>query len=167
MAASTQISVNEYLKTVCRPDCDYVEGALEERNVGELDHAWTQGRLVTFFMSRFRETGVAALPECRVQVRPTRFRIPDMAITRGKPDEQILTRPPLLCIEILSPEDTISKMNARIQDYLEFGVPTVWLVDPRERRIWIYRQTGMQEATGEIVKLDGTPIEIPFSEIFD
>jgi Uma2 family endonuclease len=167
MAASTQTSVEEYLKTAYRPDCDYVDGVIEERNLGERDHSWTQGRLVTFFMSQFRETGIAALPEWRVQVRPTRFRIPDVVVTRGKPEEQILTKPPLLCIEILSPEDTVSRTNARIQDYLDFGVPVVWVVDPAERTLWIYRRSGMEQAMGPTLKLDGTSIEVPFSEIFD
>ncbi len=102
-----------------------------------------------------------------VQVRTRRFRVPDVVVTRGKPEEQILTKPPLLCIEILSPEDTISRTNARVQDYLEFSVPVVWVVDPRERSVWMYRKDGMQQATGEVVKLDGTSIEVPFSEIFD
>lgn len=167
MAATTQISVEEYLKTSYRPDCDYLDGVVEERNLGERDHGWTQGRLVTFFMSRFRETGIAAIPEWRVQVRPKRFRVPDVVVTHGKPDEQILTKPSLLCIEILPPDDTISRTNARVQDYLEFGVPVVWIIDPRERKVWIYRRNGMQEAVGEVVKLEGTSIEVPFSEIFD
>jgi Uma2 family endonuclease len=167
VAAGTQISVEEYLKTVYRPDCDYVDGVLEERNVGERDHSWIQGSIVTFFRSRFRETGVAALPEWRVQLRPTRFRIPDVVITRGKPDEQILTKPPLACVEILSPEDTVSRTNARIQDYLDFGVPVVWVVDPAEKLIWIYRQNGMEQAVGPAIRLNGASIEVPFSEIFD
>lgn len=167
MTASTQISVEEYLKTAYRPDRDYVDGVVEERNLGELDHSWIQGKLVSFFMNRFRETGVGALPEWRFQVKSTRFRIPDVVVTRGKPDEQILTKPPLLCIEILSPEDTVSKTNKRIQEYLEFGVPVVWLVDPAEKTVWIYRPNGMEQATGDSIKLDGTPIEIPFAEIFD
>lgn len=167
MAAGLQISVEEYLKTVYRPDCDYLDGLVEERNLGERDHAWIQGRLIAFFMSRFGETGIAALPEWRFQVKPTRFRIPDVIVTLGKPDERILTKPPLVCIEILSPEDTVSRMNARIQDHLDFGVPVVWVIDPAERRVWIYRSNGMQEAAAGSVKLDDTSIEVPFSEIFD
>jgi len=167
MAASTQIPVEQYLKTAYHPDRDYVDGVVEERNLGEWDHSFIQTRLIIFFMTRSEEADIIAVPEWRFQVRPTRFRIPDVVVIRGKPDEQILTKPPLLCIEILSPEDTVSRTNARVQDYLEFGVPVVWLVDPTERRIWIYRPTGMQEALGEVVKLDGTSIEVPFSEIFD
>lgn len=167
MAASTQISVEEYLKTAYRPDRDYVEGTLEERNVGEVDHGLVQARLAHYFLNLYKETGLLAITELRMKVSKNKYRIPDLVATAGKPEEQLLTKPPLLCIEILSREDTISRMNQRIRDYLEFGVPVVWLVDPREQRIWIYRQTGMQEAAGEIVKLDGTSIEIPFSEIFD
>ena len=166
MATGTQISVEEYLHTVYRPDCDYVDGVVEERNLGERDHSWIQGTLVAFFLTRFKETGIAALPEWRFQTKPTRFRIPDIVATRGKPDEQILTKPPLLCIEIVSPEDRVSRTNLRIQEYLDFGVPVVWLIDPAERRVWVYRKTGMTEAT-ESVSLDGTDITVPFSEIFD
>jgi Uma2 family endonuclease len=166
MAAGTQISVEEYLHTAYRPDCDYVDGVVEERNLGERDHSWIQGKLVAFFLARFRESGIAALPEWRFQTKPTRFRIPDVVVTRGKPDEQILTRPPLVCIEILSPEDRFSRTNLRIQEYLDFGVPVVWLIDPAERRVWIYRKNGIEEATGS-VSLDGTDITVPFSEIFD
>jgi hypothetical protein len=35
MAVGIQISVEEYLHTVYRPDCDYVEGVVEKRNLGE------------------------------------------------------------------------------------------------------------------------------------
>jgi hypothetical protein len=60
MPAATQISVEEYLKTVYRPDRDYVDGVVEERNFGEWDHSWIQGNLITFFHSRFRQTGITA-----------------------------------------------------------------------------------------------------------
>ena len=167
MASAAQISVDEYLKTVYRPDCDYVGGVVEERNLGEIDHGLTQARFAQFFLNLYKKFGLVAMTEVRMQIQPNRFRIPDVVVTRGKPQGRVLTKPPLLCIEILSPEDTISRVNARITDYLEFGVPTVWLIDPTEHRIWIYRPTGMEEATGGSVKLDGTDIEVPFAEIFD
>lgn len=167
--ASTQtlISVEEYLHTAYSPDCDYVDGMVEERNLGETDHSWIQTGVASFFRSRYAATGITALVEWRFQTRPTRFRIPDVVVVRGKPDEQILTKPPLLCVEILSPEDRMSKVNGRIKEYLDFGVPVVWLVDPQERKLWIYRPTGMSEATGESVKVDGTDLEVPLTEIFD
>lgn len=167
MTASTQISVEEYLKTVYRPDCDYVDGVVEERNLGEYDHGTVQIRLAAFFLSRSKETGLLPVTEVRMRLRSGKYRVPDVLVTRGKPDEQILTKPPVLCIEVLSPEDRLSRVNQRIQDYLEFGVPVVWLVDPAEKAVWIYRPNGMEQATGESIKLDGTSIEVPLSEIFD
>ncbi len=162
MPAATQISIDEYLHTVYRPDCDYVDGTLQERNGGELDHGWVQGRLIVAFTIR----GFAAIPEWRFQIREMRFRVPDVVVTKERPEEQILRSSPLACIEILSPEDIVTRVNTRIQDYLQFGVPVVWLIHPTERSIWIYRPSGMEEASDPI-RLDGTSIEIPFSEIFD
>jgi len=167
VTVSAPVSLETYLRTVYRPDCDFVDGVLQERNVGESDHSWIQLRIGSFFLNRFPETGIVAIPEWRFQVKPTRFRIPDLVVVRGRPNERILTQTPLLCIEILSPEDTISRMNVRIQDYLDFGVPEVWLVDPQERRVWIHRRDGMQEATGAAIRADGASIEVPVAEIFD
>lgn len=167
MGAATRISLEEYLKTVYRPDRDYVDGVVEERNLGETDHGLVQTRFAYFFMTLYKQTGLLPITELRMRVSRDKYRIPDLVVTRGKPNEQVLTTPPVLVIEVLSREDKLSRLNARVQDYLEFGVPVVWVVDPAERMIWIYRRDGMEQATGGSVKLDGADIEIPFSEIFD
>jgi Uma2 family endonuclease len=166
MATNVQISVDEYLKTVYRPDCDYVDGAVEERNLGEVDHSYVQGRFTYLLTALWPKTGLLPLPEVRMRTRPNRYRVPDIALTQGKPDEQVLTKPPVLCIEVLSPEDRTSRVNTRVREYLDFGVPTVWVVDPVEKRVWVYRNGGMEEAEGS-VRLDGTRIEILLSDIFD
>jgi len=165
-SAQTLIPVEDYLKTAYSPDCDYVDGIIEERNLGERDHAWIQTQIAALITSQFRKTGIAAIVEWRFQTSPTRFRIPDVVVVRGKPDEQILTKAPLLCIEILSSEDRMSRVNGRIKEYLDFGVPAVWLVDPEEQKVWIYRQTGMEEASGNTAHVDGTELELPLAEIF-
>ena len=45
MAATALVSVEEYLSSVYDPDRDYVDGELEDRNVGEKDHAKAQFRV--------------------------------------------------------------------------------------------------------------------------
>ncbi len=144
-----------------------MDGAVEERNLGERDHSWIQGNLVSVSSTPLPRDWHCCAAGVAFQIKPTRFRIPDVVVTLGKPEEQILTKPPLLCIEILSPEDTVSRVNQRVQEYLAFGVPLVWVIDPADKRIWIYRPNGMEEAQGGSVALDGTSIVIPFSEIFD
>jgi len=41
-----------------------------------------------------------------------------VCVVLGEPGEQILTKPPLICIEILSRDDRMSRLEERIDDYL-------------------------------------------------
>ena len=110
MATGTSVSVQEYLHTPYQPDCDYVDGVVVERNLGEYDHAKLQTAVVAWFFARRRELGIHVLAELRVQVSPTRFRVPDLcAVVGEEPREQILTQPPFLCIEVLSVEDRLNE----------------------------------------------------------
>jgi len=167
MPAGTLISVSEYLSTSYRPDCDYVDGEVLERNLGEYDHAKLQKKLILYFGTREEEWRIHVVPEQRVQVSPTRFRVPDVCVVAGsEPDEQVFTKPPMLCIEILSPEDTMSRMQERINDYLAFGVSHVWVLDPRTRRGYDYTTAGMHEAKDGILRTQDPQIYLPLAEFF-
>ena len=52
MSTGTLISVEEYLATSYRPDCDYVDGHVVERNLGEFDHSSLQTAVLFYFASR-------------------------------------------------------------------------------------------------------------------
>src|SRR6516165_8531047 len=109
------ISIAEYLASSYDPDREYIDGILEERHLGEYDHARLQLVLGGWFLRREREWNIRTLVEQRIQVRATRFRVPDVTVLdRAQPVEQILTHPPLIVIEILSPQDTWPRMEARI-----------------------------------------------------
>ncbi|MGH7169828.1 MAG: Uma2 family endonuclease [Gemmataceae bacterium] len=45
---------------------------------------------------------------------------------------------PTLVVEVRSPNDRMSKINRRIEQYLTWGVPLVWLVDPEDKTVTIY-----------------------------
>lgn len=167
MATNTLISVAEYLSTSYRPDCDYVDGEVQERNLGEYDHAKIETFLSFFFYGKRKEWGIRVVSEIRVQVRPTRFRIPDVCVLAGDaPTEQIIRHPPLLCIEVLSPSDTIARMRDRIRDYLEMGVRQVWLFDPASRSAMICEGSTMTEQTEGSLRLPGTAMAIALAEVF-
>lgn len=122
MSATTRVSVEEYLATTCDPDCDYIDGEILERNMGETEHGGLQAALTGWLYANRRRLGIHVFTETRVQVKPARFRVPDICVATGaKPSERILTTPPFLCIEILSPEDRMSRMQERIDDYLAMG----------------------------------------------
>ena len=102
--APTQISMEEYLHTVYKPDRDYVNGELEEREVGEWDHATWQGVLVRFFGARDKKWGIFVRPELRVRVAVGSVRIPDVCIVSATaPVEQVVTVPPLATVQVPVP----------------------------------------------------------------
>jgi Uma2 family endonuclease len=167
MATRTLISVEEYLTTSYRPDCDYVDGEVVERNLGEWDHSSLQGRILVYLWNRYYKDGVRVAPEQRVQVKPARFRIPDVCVVLREPGEKILTKPPFICIEVLSPEDRMSRVRQRITDYLEMGVPYVWVLDPETKQAYTATPTeGLRELKTGILKTENPALEVPLSEIF-
>ena len=167
MASRTLISVEEYLGTSYRPDCDYVDGEVVERNLGEWDHSSTQGAILIYLGVRQKQWGIRVVPEQRVQVGPRRFRIPDVCVVLGEPGEQILRKPPFLCLEIMSPEDRMPRVRERVDDYLAMGVAYIWVLDPRTKQTWtITPAEGWREEKSGILKTGNPALEVPLSEIF-
>lgn len=132
MAVGHLISAEEYLHTSFEHDAEYVEGRIVYRSMPKLPHSIMQGFLVYRLYQMAARLGIVALPEQRVrtQKKPDRYRVPDVCVTFGMPQDEVLTSPPFLCIEIISPDDTVSEMREKIREYLDFGVEYVWVVDP-------------------------------------
>ena len=162
-----RVPVEVYLATSYRPDCDYVDGEVLERNLGTFDHAFVQGLLIKLFLNHAGEWNCLAIPEQRVRIDGGRYRIPDVCVIR-KSDrrEQIITQRPLICIEILSPEDRLLRMRERVDDFLSIGTEHVWIVDPGQRKGYDCSKTGFQEPDGGILAVPGTPIRVVLSELF-
>jgi Uma2 family endonuclease len=131
MATSTLLSLLEYMKTNYRPDREYVDGELLERNVGKWEHARLQALLAAWFQSQEKTWSVKVATEQRVQVSPCRVRIPDVMLVPRGPQPEVIVQPPVLVVEILSPDDT--ETQSRSADYLRMGVPCVWIIDPTSR----------------------------------
>jgi Uma2 family endonuclease len=84
-----------------------------------------------------------------------------------QPREPIITVPPLILIEVLSKDDSLRSMRERVDDYFNFGVQHVWILDPATRRAYVCSRTGFQEPqTGELV-VPGTPIRLVLNDLFD
>jgi Uma2 family endonuclease len=167
MKAPTLVSVDEYLRTSYRPDCDYVDGEVLERNVGERDHSKLQREFILYLGTRAKKWGIHVFPEQRVQVAPHRFRIPDVCVVVGRePDEQVFHRPPFICKEVLSKDDSLRSVQKRVDDYLKFGVPYVWVFDPFDRRAWTYNIGGSREVMDGVLRTENPSIEISLPEVF-
>jgi Uma2 family endonuclease len=83
----------------------------------------------------------------------------------AEPDEQIFTTPPFICIEILSAEDRVSRVQERIGDYLAFGVPYVWIIDPKTRKAWRCTAGHIQEVAE--LRTENPAILVPLAELFE
>ena len=85
MATTTRLAVpvSEYLHSSYSPDCDYVDGEVLERNLGERDHGRLQLKLGAYFLARQAQWNTYAIVEQRVQVRQGKFRIPDVCVILG------------------------------------------------------------------------------------
>lgn len=160
------VTVGEYLGSVYRPDVDYVDGELEERNVGEFDHADIQKAVLLVLAAQERKAGVRAMQELRVQVSPTRFRVPDVCLLPAGLRTQIILQAPLLCIEVLSPRDSIMRMRLRCEDYLRMGVPAVWIFDPEARTTYVLTANGIQQHSEGTLTLQGSAIALDVVAIF-
>ena len=166
--AEPLLSVEEYLASTYHPDCEYNEGMLEERNLGEFEHSFLQAVLVTLFTNQIAAWGVFALPEQRVQMRPRRYVVPDVTVLRmGAKRESILTRPPLITIELMSPKDTLRNAAKKSVEYLEFGVEHVWIIDPIRRVAYIATQAGLELVPSGELTVTGTPILVKINDLFD
>jgi Uma2 family endonuclease len=165
VAATTQISLSEYLRTSYRPDREYIDGELQERNVGKTDHARVQALLAAWFFNHESEWDVLVTTEQRIRVGGDRVRIPDVTLVRpGALNEDVLTDPPLCVIEILSPDDTYTKTADRAQDYRKMGIENIWLIDPGTRSGQAATSSGWRD-TMEF-SIEGTPIGLSLAEIF-
>jgi Uma2 family endonuclease len=164
MAATALVTVEDYLKMSADPDCEYVAGVIEERPVGEYDHSTWQIALAAFFLAREKELGILSRPELRVQVAADSFRVPDVVLLkREAPREQIITHPPLAVFEILSPEDSMTRMLEKLAEYERMGIAAIWVIEPK--RLLYYRYREGQLTPGTIFELPGAGFSVPFSEI--
>ena len=165
MAIATQVSVETYLKSAYEPDVDYVDGELEERNVGEFDHSVVQQEIAFWFSLHAKAWRVRSVIEQRTRVASTKIRVPDVSVfLRSTPIEQVFTRPQLIAVEVLSAEDRHSRMDRKIQNYIEFGVSNIWVVDPRKREGWNCSDGNWIRTDRFIVP--NSPIYLSLAELF-
>ncbi len=163
------LTLDEYILTSYRPDCDFVDGYLEERILGTPKHAYLQMKLGAWFGAREKEWNIVVMGDVRTRVGINRVRLPDVAILVKESadfDAPLLQTPPLIAIEILSPEDRLNRVTIRLGDFLTMGVPFIWLIDPVKRAAYTYTAAGLQPANTQRLTLPNSPIYLDLPELF-
>ncbi len=171
MDTSTLVSIEDYLKTVYRPDVEYIDGelrlknsALEENPMVMWAHVRLQSLLCAWFDRHEDEWGIIGGPEARTRVSGTRVRLPDIVMIPAGPSPQTLVDPPLIVVEIVSPSDSYSEIDERMRDYASMGVPNLWIIDPQQR---VARER-RGDAWVDVVRLTvpGSPIYVDIPALF-
>jgi Uma2 family endonuclease len=156
-AATTFVTVEEYLRSSFAPDAEYVDGQIEERAVGENDHSAWQDAILAWFRQQAQTGQIRVRPELRVQVAPTCFLVPDVTLLdRNLPIEQIVTHPPVAVFEILSPADALKRVMTKCGMYERMGIQTILVIDPDGPK---YRYAG-----GRLEPLETRAFDLPGSQ---
>jgi Uma2 family endonuclease len=160
-------TVREYLSTSWSPDRELVDGRIEERNLGEKDHSIIQRFLTVLFAIKRAEWEVEVFPELRTQTAAKNFRVPDVLVVRAGEDfKRYITRPPLIAVEILSPEDRLTVMQEKAAEYRRFGIENIWIIDPEPRKAYRYTDSSLEEVHAGELTVPETPIRVVLSELF-
>jgi Uma2 family endonuclease len=163
MSTKLLMSVEEYLRTSFEDgDRDYVDGEVEERSVGTGAHSFLQIWLGSYFLN----LGLHARTELRTNISASRYRVADVSVwpRHQRPGLGIPQHPPMLTIEILSPEDRLTRVLPRIQDFLAAGVSTVWVIDPEERKALQFTQSDKAGSLTNVLTLpeEGIALDLDF-----
>lgn len=161
----TPMPIEQYLRNMYHPDRDYADGCAEQRNVGEYEHGKVGFRLAQLLDGHSREWKIDVVPECRLQVTPNRFRVPDILVLRqGVTARPYPTTAPLICVEVLSPEDTWARTRVRLDDYRLMGVENIWILEPVTRSAFVYDESGYRNVA--VFAVAGTGIAVQVADIF-
>ena len=88
-------------------------------------------------------------------------------ILSSDPRDPIVRQAPFLCIEILSSEDRVSRLNERLSDYFQMGVRYVWVLDPMSKRAFCYTPGEMHEVLDGVLRTTDPDIEVPLADAFE
>ena len=165
MANNAIMPVAEYLRSSW-PDGDreYVHGEVIEKPMPPKAHAKIRKQLLLLFSRWEASTGLCALPELRCLVAPQVYRIPDVAVFAGEPEEETPSEPACAVIEILSPDDRMTALLEKLREYRDWGVAHIWAIDPDGRRIYEFGSDGLRE-TGSL-RLPEFQIAVPSGDLF-
>lgn len=100
---------------------------------------------------------------------PDTVRAPDVAfVTKARVEqagdfEGFWPGPPDLAVEVISPGDSYTEVEEKVEEYLNAGASAVWVVDPKRRTITVYRSLTEITILTENDTLDGEDIIPGFS----
>lgn len=165
MDTKTQIRAEDYLRMTFEHDAEFVHGEIVERSMPDLSHSRIQTLLAFLFESLRRSHRLYGYVELRMKIAEGVYRIPDVAAFAGIPPErEVPDRPPLVIVEILSKDDRHVELMQKLEEYHNWGVGHIWVIDPSLKRFSMYTDLGLQNVSS--LSLADYPFELTPAELF-
>jgi Uma2 family endonuclease len=138
MSTTTQVTLEQYYEMLpnYEREPEFDDGEIVERPMPTKPHS----EMLEFLIFAFRafRPEFRSYPEWTIAPREGSRRIPDLCLC-ASPSET-----PLLCVEIISPDDKASVLRKKIKEYLAWGVEYVWVVDPVELDGDVHTNAGVE-----------------------
>jgi len=164
MATKAQITAEQYLHMTFEHDAEFVRGEIVERTLPDLLHSATQAKVcfqLANLRSRFRLLPCIGI---RMKLVEGLYRVADVAVFSNHPVEDYPEQPPLVVVEIISPDDRHHYVMKKLEEYRNWGVQNIWVVDPLSKRFAIYTEMGLQYISS--LALADYPFELSPSVLF-
>jgi Uma2 family endonuclease len=116
------------------------------------------------------EAGVLLSPDDETAVGVDVVYVQPELAARQTGESTVVNGVPTLMVEILSPSSTEERTNEKIDAYMEAGVPLVWIIDPHDRTVTVYRPGAEPELFPASRELTAEPhlpgFRVPVAELF-
>ena len=133
-------------------DYELVNGELVERHMGA-ESSWIASKLIglIYLWCQGRLPGHLFTTDCGYQCFPDdseRVRRPDVSFIRcgrflgERVPRGYIRISPDLAVEVISPNDLASEIAVKVEEYLEAGVPLVWVISPDAETVTVHRADG-------------------------
>lgn len=161
--------------------CELVQGRVIRVSPASKRHgaiAMTIGALLYTHVKKHKlgktyaaETGVY------IQRNPDTVRAPDAMFISNEREAQsndpikFIDIAPDLAVEVLSPNDTWTEVETKIEEYFSAGVRLIWAIDPKQEIVAIYHPNGERIRLTKTDTLTGSDVlpdfAVPITEIFE
>jgi Uma2 family endonuclease len=182
MGTQNKLMTAEELLALPGDGCRYelVKGELRRMPPAGEEHGDIAGKLHGFLFDHVWHSGLgkvyAAETGFQLRDRPDTVRAPDVAfVSRERLEEQppspgYRKGAPDLAVEVISPHDRAAEVAEKVYEWLHYGAREVWVVDPAERTVSVYRSadevqrfTGLDALTSKLFPGWQLPLEQLFS----
>ena len=129
---------------------ELVNGELRLMSPAGMEQGEVNANLTILLGSHVRQHELGKVYDAQTGFRPPggNLRAPDLSFVRlerlpkGKSPKGFGHFPPDLAVEVFAPEETVADYEEKVQEYLDWGVRLVWLVDPNTQTVTVCRPEG-------------------------